>query len=215
MPSEDQSRTLVVESPQSDVAGHQEEFSELRKAAALIATQLPWLPRIPSSNIFEVRIQQVRNKIVPVMSAVDAAVMRDPLTDDSRWLRDNSSLVYSELATVQGDIKLLRHLPHVRTVTGETVPRVLAFAQAYFRETTYHFQDQTFAAFSRGFQESSPLELREFTIIGAALKLVLLEEIAVRGRKAIDDKSGQTYEVGICIQSLREVSQTTWNETVE
>src|SRR5256885_618417 len=87
----------------------------------------PFAWRIALSNIFEVRIQQVRNKIVPVMSAVDAAVMRDPLTDDSRWLRDNSSLVYSELATVQGDIKLLRHLPHVRTVTGETVPRVLAF----------------------------------------------------------------------------------------
>jgi len=204
-----------MESPHTSVAGDREEYSDLRKTAALVATQLPWLPRIPSSNIFEVRIQQARSKIVPVMSAVDAAVMRDPLTDDSRWLRDNSSLVYSELATVQGDIKLLHRLPHVRTITGETVPRVLAFAQSYFRETRYHFQDQTFAAFSRGFQESAPLELREFTIISAALKLVLLEEIAVRGRKAMDDKSAQTYEVGVCVQSLREVSQTTWNETVE
>ena len=216
MPLNNPSPTLVADTPRTNVAvGDQEEFSALRKSAAQIASQLPWLPRVPTSNIFEVRIHQVRGKIVPVMSAADAAFVGGPLTDDMRWLRDNSSLVFSELATVQGDIKLLRQLPHVRTGTGETLPRVLAFAQAYFRETAYHFQDQSFAAFCRGYQEISPLELREFTIIGAALKLVLLEEIAVRGRKALDDKSGQAYEVGVSIQSLREVSQTTWNETVE
>jgi cyclic beta-1,2-glucan synthetase len=216
MPSNDQSRTVLAETPRNNVAGgEQSEFSALQKNAAQIAAQLPWLPRVPSSNIFELRIHQVRGKILPVLAAVDAAFTRGPLTDDSRWLRDNSSLVYSELSTVQGDIKLLRYLPHVRTVTGETVPRVLAFSLAYFLETSYHFQDQSFAAFCRGFQENSPLELREFTIIGAALKLVLLEEIAVRGRKVIEEKSGQSYDVGVCIQSLREVSQTTWNETVE
>jgi cyclic beta-1,2-glucan synthetase len=216
MPSKDQIPTLVAETPRINVAAaDQEEFSPLRNAAAQIATQLPWLPRVPSSSIFELRIRQVRSKILPILAAVDAAFTRGPLTDDSRWLRDNASLVYSELATVQGDIKLLRRLPHVRTLTGETVPRVLAFAHAYFRETSYYYQDQTFAAFCRGFQEASPLELREFTIIGAALKLVLLEEIAARGRKSLDEKGGQPYEVGVCVQSLREVSQTTWNETVE
>src|SRR5579872_1673204 len=216
MSSKNQIPTLVVEPSQTAQApDERDEFSALRSNAAQIATQLPWLPRVPSSNIFELRIHQVRGKIMPIMAGVQAVVGPGPLPDDTRWLRDNSSLIFAELATVQGDIKLLRELPHVRTATGETLPRVLAFAQAYFRETAYHYQDQSFAAFCRGYQQTSPLELREFTIIGAALKLVLLEEIAARGRKVVDEKAGQLYEIGVCIQSLREVSQTTWSETVE
>ena len=147
---------------------------------------------------------------------VDASVARGPLTDDIRWLRDNSSLVYSELATIQGDNKLLRNLPHVRTSTAEVLPRVLAFAQGYLRETAYHYQDQTFITFCRGFQSKTPLELREFNVMGAALKLVLLEEISVRGRKAVDNPEGRVQpELAICVQSLREVSQTSWFEFLE
>jgi hypothetical protein len=191
------------------------ETDILKTTGEKLASQLPWLPRVPSSQVFATHAAQVRNKIVPVMTEADKRYTKGPLTDDVRWLRDNTSLVYSELATIQGDNKLLRHLPHVRTVTAETLPRVIAFAQGYLRETNYHYQDQTFITFCRGFQLASPLELREFNVMGAALKLVLLQEIATRGRKALDQPNAESPQVGVCVQSLREVSQTSWFEFLE
>ena len=60
------------------------------------------------------------SKLFPVLAAVDDSFKKGSLTDDARWLRDNSSLVYSELSTVQGDLKLLRKLPHVRSSAGRS-----------------------------------------------------------------------------------------------
>ena len=191
------------------------ETDPLQLGAEQLGSQLAWLPRVPSSHIFANRTKQVKAKLFPVMAAVDAAFARGPLTDDGRWLRDNASLVYSELATVHGDDKLLRNLPHVRTGAAETLPRVLAFAKGYLRAVDFHFQDQTFITFCRGYQTATPLELREFNVMGAALKVVLLEEIAVRGRKALDHPDGPSPQVGVCVQSLREVSQTSWFEFLE
>jgi cyclic beta-1,2-glucan synthetase len=196
-------------------AGDRTESELLHATGERIASHLAWLPRVPSSRIFAKHSRQVRSTLFPVMAAVNASVARGPLTDDARWLRDNSSLVYSELSTIQGDNKLLRNLPHVRSSTAEVLPRILAFAQGYLRETAYHYQDQTFITFCRGFQSKTPLELREFNVMGAALKLVLLEEISARGRKALDRPDGESAEVGICVQSLREVSQTSWYEFLE
>ena len=197
------------------MSGESSEFDTLYANAERIASQLPWLPRVPSSHVFDKRVRAVRSKLFPVLAAVDASFKKGPLTDDARWLRDNSSLVYSELSTVQGDLKLLRKLPHVRSSVADVLPRILAFAQGYFRETSYHYQDQTFISYCRGYQRATPLELREFTVLSAGLKLVLLEEIAARGRKAVDQPDGPSTEVGVCIQSLREVSQTSWHEFLE
>src|SRR3984885_4728488 len=197
------------------VSGESTEFDTLYANAERIASQLPWLPRVPSSHVFDNRFRAVRNKLFPVLAAVDVSFKKGPLTDDARWLRDNSSLVYSELSTVQGDLKLLRKLPHVRSSASDVLPRILAFAQGYFQETSYRYQDQTFISYCRGYQRATPLELREFTVLSAGLKLVLLEEIALRGRNAVDRPDGPSTEVGVCIQSLREVSQTSWHEFLE
>ncbi len=96
-------------------AGEPTEFDALQSNAERLASQLAWLPRVPSSNIFARRSREVRSKLFPVLAAVDASFAKGSLTDDARWLRDNSSLLYSELGTVQGDLKLLRNLPHVRS----------------------------------------------------------------------------------------------------
>jgi cyclic beta-1,2-glucan synthetase len=216
MPLNTDAQTVEPEAPQNQAtAGEKTESETLQTNGEHLASQLAWLPRVPTSHIFAKRSRQVRSKLFPVLAAVDASFAQSPLSDDARWLRDNASLVYSELATIHSDIKLLRKLPHVRTGTVETLPRVLAFAQGYFRETAYHFQEQTFATFCSGFQKATPLELREFNVIGSALKLVLLEEIARRAAKVLDEPEGKSHEVGVCVQSLREVSQTSWSEVLE
>ncbi len=216
MPLNIHAQNVVDEAMRNQAAaGEPTEFEALRANGEHLASQLAWLPRVPSSNIFAKRSRQVRSKLFPILAAADASFAKAPLADDARWLRDNSSLIYSETAGLNGDLKLLRHLPHVRTGTAEILPRILAFARGYFAETSYHFQEQSFAAFCRGFQQATSLELRELTVIGSALKLVLLEEIAVRGRQAVDRPESQSPDVGVCVQSLREVGQTTWNEFIE
>jgi hypothetical protein len=191
------------------------ELPTLHATGERLATQLPWLPRVPSSDVFAKRARQVRAAIFPMLAAVDQSLSEAPLSDDARWIRDNSSLISSELSAANGDAKLLRKLPHVRTANGEAVPRVVGFAKAYFEETSYRFEEQSFVSFTRGFQKASPLELREFNVLSSALKLVLLEEIARRSHTALDDARGESREVGVCVQSLREVSQTTWIEFLE
>jgi cyclic beta-1,2-glucan synthetase len=216
MPLNIQSENVVTATAGTMVtAGDKTELQTLHATAERLATALPWLPRVPSSDVFAQRARKVRTAIFPMLAAVDKSLAEAPRSDDARWLRDNSSLIFSELAAANGDAKLLRKLPHVRNVNAESVPRVIAFAKAYFEETSYRFEEQSFASFARGFQKASPLELREFNVLSSALKLVLLEEIARRGRKALNDAKGESHQVGVCVQSLREVSQTTWLEFLE
>ena len=216
MPLEIKPETIVTATTETAATGDDKtELQTLHATAERLATTLPWLPRVPSSDVFAKRARQVRCEIFPILAAVDKSPATSALTDDVRWLRDNSSLIYSELASANGDARPLRKLPHVRAANAEAVPRVVGFARAYFEETSYRFEEQSFISFARGFQKASPLEYREFTVLNAALKLVLLEEIARRAHKALEDSSGESHEVGVCVQSLREVSQTTWIEFLE
>jgi hypothetical protein len=216
MPLNTETPTVIAEEMRiQPAADDKPELQAIHDKGAALASVLPWLPRVPSSHVFAERSRQVRAALFPVLAAVDKSFAKTPLTDDQRWLRDNSSLIYSELGAFAGDNKLLRKLPHVRTGMNENIPRVLGFARGYFAETGYLFEEQSFAAFCRGYQQKTPFELREFAVLSAGLKLVLLEEIARRGRAALDDTAGGSHDVGICVQSLREVSQTTWIEFLE
>ncbi|MGH9495070.1 MAG: hypothetical protein ACRD3B_08745, partial [Candidatus Sulfotelmatobacter sp.] len=211
-----QTETVVTATTGTTAAGENKtELQTLHATAERLAMQLPWLPRVPSSDVFAKRARQARATIFPMLAAVDKSCTEAAPTDDARWMRDNSSLISSELAAALGDAQFLRKLPHVRAANGEAVPRVVGFAKAYFEETSYRFEEQSFVSFTRGFQKASPLELREFNVLSSALKLVLLEEISRRGRAALDDAKGESHEVGVCVQSLREVSQTTWLEFLE
>jgi len=195
--------------------GDQTDFQELRAKGSRLASDLPWVPRIKSSNVFTDRCRRLKKKLMPMMTAVGASVARSPQSDDVRWLRDNESLVYSDLLAVSSDLKLHRRLPHVHTLEGENIPRILALAMGFLKATGYHFCEHEFSSFCLGFQENSALELREFKAVVSALKLVLLEEIAERGRKVLNVPASDSREIGVCVQSMREVGQISWQEILE
>lgn len=209
-------RTIFAEAAESsELVSDQTGVNGLREKGAQLASELAWLPRIKSSNTFPERCRQVKASIMPLIAAVDAALVRTPPSPDIRWLWDNESLIYSVLLSLGSDLKLHRRLPHVRTGTGANIPRTLAFAQGYFGVTEYHFNEQGFASFCLGFQESAPLELKEFKALVPAMELVLLEEISARGARLLNDADSGSHDVGACIRSLREVAQTAWAEVVE
>ena len=193
------------------------EFDALRAKGLLLAADLPWVPRVKSSRIFLDRCRRVRTQLTSVMMACEAARVRarTALSADARVLRESESLIYPELAMLCSDAKLHRRLPHVHTPNGTTVPRVLALAQGFLTTVGYQFSEQGLTEFCEGFQEKAPLELREFSGLVAALKLVLLEEIAIRGRKLVSAADSDPVDLDGCIRSLRDVTQITWDEILE
>ena len=93
-------------------------------------------------------------------------------------------------------------------------PRVLALAAGFLAATSYEFSERSLNGYVQAFQQSSTLQLHELWALVPSLKLVLLEEIAARGSKVITDPEG-SYGVGVCIRSLREISQAQWKELLE
>ncbi len=190
-------------------------LSALRLAGSQLAPQLGWLPGTPTSSIFAERCSRLRSSFKPVFAGIDAAFAFSPTSDDLRWLRDNVQLIFSELQSAGYELKPMKRLPHARDQHAVVMPRVLALAGAFLEAASDHFWGSGFIAFIQGFQEHTVLELREIATLAPALKLALLERIAERGNHLLKSDASAAGTVGVCIRSLRDVSQTSWKEVVE
>ncbi len=164
---------------------------------------------------FRERCRRLASALKPLFAAVEATPSRAPLSADFRWLRDNIPLAYSEMLNVTTELKPLRRLPHARARKGEIVPRVLAFAQAFLDLADNSFNEQGFTSFCQAFQETTVLDLRELWALVPALKLILLERIAARGRCLVKDPTSDAFAVGVCIRSLRDVTHASWKAVLE
>ena len=150
-----------------------------------------------------------------VFEGVDAAFAQAPGSEDLLWLRDNAQQLSSVARQVADELGPLTRLPHVGN-GGEIVPRVLAIAEAFFDETEDTFCKNKFKAFCLAFEETTPLEFHEIGALVPALKLVLLERIASRGRCLVDDPASKSSKrVTTQIRSLRNSTQTSWKEELE
>jgi cyclic beta-1,2-glucan synthetase len=196
-------------------AGEALDSQVLRDAGAQFAAQLGWLPGTPASSTFRERCRRLASALKPLFAAVEATASHAPVSDDFRWLRDNIPLVYSEMRNVATELKPLRRLPHARARRGEIVPRVLAFAQAFLDVADNSFNEQGFTSFCQAFQETTILDLRELRALVPALKLILLERIAARGRCLVKDPTSDAFAVGACIRSLRDVTHASWKDVLE
>src|SRR5437667_9176623 len=185
-----------------------------RSEGAGFAARLGWLPGTTHSSTFTDRTIRVRATLRTVYSQVEAKFKHSP-TDDLRWLRDNGTLIFSELGSVGTEVKPLKTLPHIRTPKGKVIPRAFALAKYFIDTADYQYTDQSFSEFCLGFQQNAVLNLRELWALAPALKLALLEQIAGRGRKALQAHEGEDCGIGACVRSLREVVQTPWKDVLE
>ena len=217
MPLNTHEQEVVAEATQnaSPVVGDSTEFQALHADGVQLAADLAWVPRIKSSNTFSERCRKLKSALMPVLSEVGSASGASSLSPDARWLRDNESLIYSELLGVGADLKSYRRLPHVQGSKGENVPRILAFAEGFLRSTAYRFCEKALASFCFGFQQNTLLDLREFEALVSTLKLALLEELAERGSRLVHAPESGTVELGVVVQSLREAVQISWTEILE
>ena len=84
------------------------------------------------------------------------------------------------------------------------------------RADTAHTKAE-FTAFCLAFEETTPLEFHEIGALVPALKLVLLEEIAARGRRFVDRSDEQVLRAHVTpfIRTLQHVTQTSWKDELE
>jgi cyclic beta-1,2-glucan synthetase len=190
------------------------EIDRFRHNASEIAQALAWNPGVHSSDFFSTRWSAMAAALRPVLEKVARDERSTSETDDHRWLRENMALLWAEVWNTRNAFKLLRRLPHVRTPRGTTIPRAAAVAEAYLHAASFNFSEPSFTAYISAFQESTVLKFRELWALLPAMELVLLEQVAARGRRALDTPEA-AQDVGSCIRALREINQLHWKEILE
>ena len=187
----------------------------LREKARSLAQSLSWLPNTPSSNTFSEHSRAVKASFRTVFDALGSPSAELRASDDFRWLHDNARLLYSDLQNTAEALKPLRKMPHVRIHDGEIIPRTLALAEEFLGAASYQFSEQSFRWFVESVQESTVLNLSELWAMVPVLKLVLLEQIALRSGRLFRDPGNRSHGVGVCLSSLRDTGQTDWKALIE
>jgi len=190
------------------------DFEHLRRNAEELSRLLAWNPSVQTSGFFMARWNAMSALLRPVLEKVTKDGRSESETDDHRWLRENTSLLWSHLWNTRNAFKLLTRLPHVRTPRGTTIPRAAGVAEAFLHAVDFEFSEAAFTAYLSAYQQSTVLKFGELWALIPSLELVLLEQIAVRGRKALDNPE-QPQKVGICVRSVREMSQLHWKDALD
>jgi len=187
----------------------------ITEKAVELAQTLKWLPNSPSSHTFAERSRVLARDFKPIFAALELPAPEGPTCDDFRWLYDSGRLLYTELQNATRTLKPQAKIAHVRTPKQETVPRVLALAEGFLQAVSYEFSEPEFALFVDVFQQTTALQLHELWTLVSALNLVLLEQIAARGKSLLSDPNGPSRGVGMCVRSLRDIGQTSWKDALE
>jgi hypothetical protein len=170
-----------------------------------------WLPNVRSSKTFAIRCR----KLVPKLAlAVHKAKDNDSHQSSHQSLRDNSTLVESSFGDVCEALSPVLKAPHVRTVAGAIVPRVLAIAEDYLKVTSYDCDASAFGLYIDAFQRITVLNLAELWALIAALKLVLLEQI-VEEALSHGESSEEPEQTSAYLECLRTISRTPWRRVIE
>ncbi len=189
------------------------EDAELRSAATELARSLAWLPGVRSSEVAVARAREL-NRAVQVLGPFRRPLPEGKqIPDDFRWMHDNVRLVDMEMHNIAETLKPLRKVPHIHSENGGS-PRALIIAERFLIATAYHFSEEAFTSYVSAFQESTVLNMKELVAVVSALKIVLIEEILRRASLILADPSG-CYDMGVCISSLRDVTQAPWKEVLE
>ena len=190
------------------------DFENLRRNAQELAGLLQWNPSVQTSPFYTVRWNAMASVLRPVLERVAKDGRSDSESDDHRWLRENQSLLGSHLENTRNAFKLLQQMPHVRTPRGTTIPRAAGIAEAFLHAVDFEFSERGLQAYLSAYQQIVPLKFGELWALIPSLELVLLEQIAIRGRKCLDNpETPQT--VGVCVRSLRTMTQLHWKDALD
>ena len=110
--------------------------------------------------------------------------------------------------------KPLDRLPHVSTPRGITIPRAAAVAEAFLHAVQFQFDEHALVAYIDAYQQVTVLKFSELWALIPSLELVLLEQVAARGQRALQNPD-MPQKVGVCVRSLRDISQLHWKDVLD
>ncbi len=197
----------------SKTASEKSPANELRSHALQLARDLPFNPAVKSSDWILRHRRKIHALLGPVMDALHRSVTKTDASDDFRWLHDNVRLLHGETRATADMVETLRKIPHAYH-DGEDIPRVAVVAAGFLDATKNQFSESSFSAYTNAFQEKTVLNVRELWALVPCMKLVLLEEIAVRGSQVLAHQHGP-YGVASCVRSLRDITETSWKGIIE
>jgi hypothetical protein len=187
----------------------------VREKAEELARTLRWLPNSPASRTFAERCSLVAHAFKPILAALDVLPPKVPISDDFRWLYDNSRLLSTEVHSTARTLISRGKTPHVRTSLDAVMPRSLALAEGFLEAAAYDFSEQAFTSFVEEFQRTTVLKVSELWTLVSAVKLILLEQIATRSKGLLQDPGADSTGVAICVRSLRKVGEAPWRDVLE
>src|SRR5215472_10186415 len=189
------------------------DLDQLARNAEELSKLLAWNPGVHTSHFFSARWSAMEAALRPALEKVNRIPRTPDEPDDRRWLRENMALLWAEVWNTRNAFKLHKKLPHVKAPSGATIPRAAAVAEAYLRAVEFDFSEDSFLAYLGVFQRATVLQFRELWALLPAMELVLLEQVAIRARRHLND--GAPAGVGICVRSLREINHAHWKEVLE
>ena len=194
-------------------ANSSQREASLGQAARHWANGLAWLPAVKQSSHYADRVAALNRRLEPMLAQLDFTLDPDEqLPEDLQWMFDNVRLV----RMTQGDVKSasLRRVPHCRTPDKTIMPRVVAIAQDFLSAVEYQYSDHDFATYIEAFQSLIVLNMDELSLLGPALKLVVLEEYVTRGEEVLQTPEGER-NISMLIGSMRDLSEAPWKELLE
>ena len=189
------------------------DTNSLRVRAAELSRSLAWIPGQPGLRPFRNRCRALCHALKPLLAALESPAPKT-VSDDFRWLYDNLRLLEAELEDLGEAFNLPDKIPQVRLPDGTVIPRIAAVAEDFLAGTAYQLGGPAFTAYIQAFQEVMILKMAELWRLASVLKLVLLEQIAARGCRLLEDPTGM-HGIDVLVRSLREIGQTGWKDVVE
>ena len=189
------------------------ETQNLRSSAAELARTLTWVPGQRESRAFGDRCRSLSRVFRPLLAALKSQPDK-AVSHDFRLLHETTFLLEAELEDTCATFKVPASLPQVRTGGGIVIPRIAAIAEDYLVSAAYQFSERGFTNYVQTFQETDVLKMAELWALIPVLKLVLLEQIAERGRRLLQDPT-RSYDIHTQVRSLQDIRQTTWKVVIE
>ncbi len=189
------------------------DSGNLNSSAANLAHTMGWLPGQVEARPLHIRCQNLFRAFKPLLAALQSSPAKSG-SDDFRLLHENILLVQAELEETCETFKRPHKLPLVRAQNGTVVPRIAAIAEDYVTATAGQFAAASFTDYVQAFQDVTVLDMAELWMLIPGIKLVLLEQIAQRSRRLLQDPIS-SYAVREMVRSLREIKQTNWKVVIE
>jgi cyclic beta-1,2-glucan synthetase len=199
------------------------DTANLSSRGAELARKLIWVPDPQADPTFGEhpfgehpfgdRCRRLVSDIRPLLAAAASRPEEDE-PENLRLLHYNLLTLRAELADACESSNRPQKHPYVRTLSGAVIPRIAAVAEGYFAETGYQFNVESFTEYLQAFQDAMVLNMAELWALIPVLKMVLLEQIAERG-KCLLEGSGGSPDLQGPVLSVREIRQTTWKAVIE